>query len=136
MTEAKAAEQVVGVRLLSLLLAGLLWLGVTLERPGELTIQVPVVLEHLPAGLVPTSTPPRALEVTVSGPRILLVGPWLLGGGCALDLSEAQAGASSYRTLNCNFGFDREVKVVRVHPAELRLNFANTAPGGPVKLSP
>jgi hypothetical protein len=128
MTEGKTTDQVVAVRLLSLLLAGLLWLGVNLERPGEVKLQVPVVLGHLPAGLRMTSAAPGALEVTVSGPRILLFGPWLRGNSCQLDLSAAQVGPASYSAVDCNLGLDRELKVVRVHPALVHLDFAKAAP--------
>jgi len=128
MTESKAQDQVTGVRLFALLLAGLLWLGVDLERPGEVQLQVPVVLEHLPAGLLLASSPPDLLEVTVSGPRILLFGPWLLGGACRLDLSGAQAGPASYSALDCSFGLDRELKVLRVRPAAIRLTLTKAVP--------
>ena len=128
MSEPKVSDQVIGVRLLSLLLAGLLWLGVTLERPGEVKLQRPVALEHLPAGLLLASSPPGLLEVTVSGPRILLFGPWLLGGSCGLDLSGAEAGPLSYGALDCYFGLDRELKVVRVRPSVIRLILAKAAP--------
>jgi YbbR domain-containing protein len=128
MTEGKTTDQVVAVRLLSLLLAGLLWLGVNLERPGEVKLQVPVVLGHLPAGLMISSAAPGSVEVTVSGPRVLLLGPWLRDNSCHLDLSAAQPGAASYSTAECNLGLDRELKVVRVHPALVHLDFAKAAP--------
>ncbi len=129
MTEAKSSERVTSVRLLSLLLAGLLWLGVTLEHPGEVRLLVPVVLEHLPAGLLLASPPPAVLEVTVAGPRILLLRPWLTGASCALDLSQATAGASSFSALDGRFGLDPELKVVRVSPAALRLTLVKALPG-------
>jgi hypothetical protein len=124
MTEVKTPEQVAGVRWLSLLLAGLLWLGVTLERPGELKLQLPVTLEHLPPGLLVSSPPPAVLQATIAGPRILLFRQWLRGGGCALDLSEARAGSASYSALDGSFGLDQELKVVRVHPATIQLTLA------------
>jgi hypothetical protein len=128
MTETRATDQVTAVRLLSLLLAGLLWLGVFLEHPGEEKLQVPVVLEHLPAGLVLVSTPPGMLEVTVSGPRILLLGPRVRGASCGIELSGAQAGPASYSALDANFKLDRELKVVRVNPAAIHLTLAKAAP--------
>jgi hypothetical protein len=128
MTETRATDQITAVRLLSLLLAVLLWLAVFLEHPGEVKLQVPVVLEHLPAGLLPASTPPGTLEVTVSGPRILLLGPRVRGASCGLDLSGAQAGAASYSALDGNFKLDRELKVVRVYPTTIRLTLATAAP--------
>jgi hypothetical protein len=128
MNEAKATDQVTAVRLLSLLLAGLLWLAVSLEQPGELRLQAPVALEHLPPGLLLASAPPGTLEVTLSGPRILLLGPRVRGASYRLDLSGAQAGPSSYSVLEGNFKLDRELKVVRVHPAAIPLALAKAAP--------
>jgi hypothetical protein len=127
MTGAKPAGVVTGVRLLSLLLAGLLWLGVALERPGEVRLQVPVVLEHLPSGLLLASAPPGRLEVTVSGPRILLLGLPLRLSHCVLDLAGAQAGPASYRAQDCSFGLDQELKVVRASPATFRLTLGKNA---------
>jgi hypothetical protein len=129
MTEAKAAEQTTGVRVLSLVLAGLLWLGVTLERPAELNLQVPVALERMPAGLQIGSTPPGALAATVSGPRILLVRQWLRGVYCRLDLSGTQAGVVSHSALDCDFGLDPELKVVSVHPQTIRLTLVKPPNG-------
>ena len=129
MTETKAVEKVTGVRVLSLLLAGLLWLGVTLERPGELKLQVPVLLEGVPAGLQVAYPPPGALEATLSGPRILLFRQWLCGGECRLDLSGAQPGPASYGALGCDFRLDHELKVLRVHPQFIRLTLAKALNG-------
>jgi hypothetical protein len=127
MTETKSADLATAVTLLSLLLAGLLWLCVMLERPGEAKLRVPLVLEGLPAGLQLASAPPGKLEATVVGPRVLLLAPWL-AGSCRLDLSGAQIGASSFSARDCNFGLNRELKVVRVNPALIHLSFIQTAP--------
>lgn len=128
MTGAKGAETLNWVRLFSLLLAGLLWLSVALERPAQLKLQVPVALERLPAGLQLAFLPPAKVEVTVSGPRILLLGLSLRQGSCRLDLAGAEAGTASYSTLACGFGLDPELKVTRVFPASIRLTLAPKAP--------
>jgi len=128
MTGAKSPGLVTGVRLLSLLLAALLWLGVTLERTGEVKLRVPVVLGDPPTGLRLASAPPGNLEVTVSGPRILLLGLPLRRVSCRLDLTGAGAGPNSFGAPDCNLGLDRELKLVRVQPATMRLTLANTSP--------
>ena len=124
MTETRAPELVIRVRVLSVLLAGLLWLGVTLERPGELQLRLPVTLEHLPAGLALASSPPGALDATFSGPRVLLFRQWLCGAECVLDLAGAKAGEGSYRALDCSFRLDPELKLVRLQPQTIRLSLA------------
>lgn len=128
MTGVKHPDQSAGVTLLSLLLAGLLWFSVALERPGEVQIQVQVVPEHLPSGLQVVSAAPGSVEVTVSGPRILLIGLSLSRGSCGLDLTGAAAGPASFGTNDCSFGLNRELKVVRVHPAAISLTLVKAAP--------
>ena len=126
MTGARSPGVIIGVRLLSLLLAALLWLGVALERTGEVKLRVPVVLGDPPIGLRLAAAPPGTLEVTVSGPRILLLGLRLRRVSCRLELAGAGAGPVNFGAPDCNLGLDRELKLVRVSPATLRLILANT----------
>jgi|GEM_PF-1303249 len=128
MSEIKDAEEV-KVRLLALLLGGLIWLALTLERPSEMRLLIPMGLDHLPSGLQLTSTPPRNVEVTVVGPRILLLRPFLMGVHGSLDLTGAQPGPMSFNARECSYQLDRELKVVRVAPAVLRLEFSRKNPG-------
>ena len=121
---AKSHEWCRGVKLLSLLLALLLWGSVALERPGELKLTVPVSSQHPPAGLCVASPQPERLAVTVSGPRILLARLWCTGVSCGLDLSGAAAGTASIVPEESWFGLDRELKVVRVSPAAVKVTLA------------
>lgn len=127
MTNAKAQEWAKAVKLLSLLLAVLLWLSVVLERPGEMQLAVPVRPEHLPAGLCLVSPPPGNLEVTVSGPRIMLVRLLFREVSCGLDLSGAAAETAGFVPPERSFRLDPELKVVRVFPASVRLTLAKEA---------
>lgn len=121
MTEGRVSEQVVWVRLLALLLALLVWVAVFLEGPGEARLKIAVVPEHLPTGLRLATAAPASVEVTVLGPRILLILPRLHSGACRIDLSGARAGTADYGTAEAGFALDRELKVVRIRPATLRL---------------
>jgi len=127
MTKTKSQEWEKGIKLLSLLLAGLLWLSVVLERPGEMKLRVPVSPRYLPAGLSVVSPPPERLEVTISGPRILLCRLLFSRVSCGLDLSGAAVGSASFTPKECSFGLDREYKVLRVSPAAVRFTFAEAA---------
>ena len=127
MTRTKPQEWSREVRLLSLLLAGLLWLSVILERPGEVKLLVSVRPESVPAGLRLTSPPPGKLEVTVSGPRILLLRLQFVGADCGLDLTGTQSGTASFTPQEDTFGLGRELKVVRVSPASVSLTLAKEA---------
>jgi YbbR domain-containing protein len=115
------------VRLLSLLLAGLLWLSVALERNGQMTITVPLQPEYLPVGLRLESPLPEKLEVTVSGPRILL-GRLAFGGvSCRLDLTAATAGNVNFVPQEGSFALDRELKILRLKPASISLALVKEA---------
>ena len=124
MSKAKGQEWGRGVKLLSLILALLLWGSVALERPGELKIKVPVSAQYLPAGLCLASPSPEQLEVTVSGPRILLCRLWFSEVSCGLDLSGIGAGTASVVPKESWFGLDRELKVVRVSPEAVKITLA------------
>jgi hypothetical protein len=47
---------------------------------------------------------------------------------CGLDLSGAAAGTASYGAQDCSFKLERELKLVRVHPATIRFTLAKTPP--------
>ena len=113
--------------LLSFLLAALIWSSVLLERTGELKLQVPIVPGQAPAGLRVGSPLPGKLEVTVSGPRILLYRLLFCGASCPLDLSGAAAGTASFAPPESSFLLDRELKVVRISPRSVSLTLVGEA---------
>lgn len=121
MNKTKSPEWTSGVKLLSLLLAGLLWLSVALERTVETKVTVPVRLKHVPVGLRIDSPLPDKLEVTVSGPRILLCRLPFSDLSCGLDLTAATAGTARYLPQASSLGLHRELKVVRVDPESVSL---------------
>lgn len=124
MTRVRFQEWTGAVRLLSLLLAGLLWLSVVLERTGQVTLMVSVHPEYLPVGLRLDAAPEK-LEVTVSGPRILLCRLPFGGLSCGLDLAAATAGTANFVPQEGSFRLERELKVVRVNPASISLTLVN-----------
>jgi hypothetical protein len=126
MSQAKPQERTLGVKLLSLLLAVLIWLGMVLERPGQVKITAKVRPEHLPAGLWLSAPPPAEVEVTVAGPKIRLLLLPLRQTTCLLDLSHASAGATSYVPQQESFDLDSEQKVVRVFPSTISLTLEKT----------
>ena len=125
MSKALKQDWPVGVKLLSLLVAALLWLTVIAERPGEAHLQVPLQAGHVPAGLRVASSLPAKIEAVVSGPRILLLLLPYRGLACELDLSGATAGTASIVPQQDAFHLpDRELKVLRVLPASIPLTLA------------
>jgi hypothetical protein len=121
MTRSKSAQWGGWIGLLSLLLSLLIWSSVAVERAGQARLQVAIRPVGLPAGLRLASPLSQKLEVTVSGPKILLCRLRLLDTVCELDLAGAAAGTADFTPQADAFGLDRELKVVRVAPASLRL---------------
>lgn len=112
------------VRLLSVVLASLLWLTVTLERKGELKLEVPVVPGELPPGVAAVTSTPATVEVVVSGPRILLCRLPMSGMSCKLDVAGAGAGSASFSPHEAAFSLPPELKLVRVLPATVNYSLA------------
>jgi hypothetical protein len=113
------------VKLLSLLVAALLSLSVTAERPGQTRLTVPVRTSRLPNGLGIVSPPPATVEVTVAGPRILLLLLPMHEIVCDIDLSAAPVGQVTCVAQQGSFELpDKELKVVRVSPPALPLTLA------------
>jgi YbbR domain-containing protein len=125
MTPSKMLEAGVTVKLLSVLVAALLWLTVMMERPAETKILVPVMAEHVPAGLSLAAPSPAKVEITVSGPRILLLMLPLSGLSCRMDMSATQAGTILYVLRQSSVQLpDRGLQVVRVAPAAVSVSLA------------
>ncbi|UFS69690.1 hypothetical protein LPW11_17560 [Geomonas sp. RF6] len=119
-------EGATGRWVLSVLLAALLWVAVAAERTEELSLSVPVELEHLPPGLAVVAAPAR-VSVTLSGPRILLARVPLSPPVCRLDLSGAGEGTVTFRPVETALGLDREIRVSRLHPSPLSVTLGREA---------
>ena len=113
----RGQEWLKGVKVLSVLLAVLIWLSVILERPGEMMLVVPVGFDRMPPGLRLDGEAPAEAEVVVSGPRILLFLLPLHRTRCGIDLTGAKAGAQQVSLREGSFELDPEIKVLHVAPA-------------------
>ena len=62
-----------GLKLISLLLAALLWYSITkTERDAERVIEVPISLRKIPESMTVMNPPTKAVSVTLRGPRTIL----------------------------------------------------------------
>lgn len=111
-----------------ILTAGLWYLFVPGSRPEEVTYQVPVTVEHVPAELVLDKTEPASVAVTFSGPRraFYLFDPRKLE--VTLDGSGADPGGDTLDVTDENLRYPRELKVEGVRPEKVRLSFRRVQP--------
>ena len=110
-----------GLKALSLVLATLLWFSITFGRDEQVRLTVPVVLKNIPPHLSVAGSPPTALEVDVSGPKILLVNLAHERLSATLDLGGVGEGTVSFVNLDKTVRLWSGLRVIRVQPAALEL---------------
>lgn len=113
------------LKLLSILTAFGIWLFVNAgERATEVAFQVPLELQNRPADLLLVSPRVDVVDLRVSGPRTLLSRIDRDRLSIALDLSGVRPGPAIFRLQTEPLNLPRGVKVVRLTPSEVTLEFA------------
>lgn len=115
---------------LSLLVAALLWLFTEGERDGQIVLNVPLEYGNLPTDLAIVNHPPAQAEVTVIGPRILLLRLKMKGMEIPLDLRGAREGSTVFGGLERLVRLDRELRVTGLSPAVVEVKTAARRPPG------
>jgi YbbR domain-containing protein len=118
----------VGLKLLSLLAAFALWVFVNAgARETERALQIPLELQNLPRHLMIVSPRVDLVDLRVSGPRTLLgrINPKELK--IVLDLSGVRPGPAVFRVLTDPLNLPRGVKIARLTPSEVTLEFSRTS---------
>lgn len=114
------------LRLLSLLLALIIFLFVFSESKGEMQLEVPVNYINVPAGLSLGNPPVRQARVVLGGPRILLFKLSIASPQLYLDLQGAAAGINEFRDLEKFLRLDPEVRVITTVPAAIKITVLPT----------
>jgi YbbR domain-containing protein len=116
-----------GLKLLSIALAVLLWLIVGDQRLVERTARVPLEFQNVPPGLEIVGNPPESVEVRLRGPSAAL-GRILPGEIVAvLDLAEARTGTRLFNIRSSEVRAPYGVRVAQVVPSSVSLTFERSA---------
>ena len=116
-----------GLKILSLALAGAIWLTVGDQRAVERTMRVPLEYHNLPARLELMASPPDTVEVRLRGPSGT-IGRLLPGEVVAvLDLTSARSGTRLFHLLADEVRVPYGVGVSQVNPAAVPLTFEPSA---------
>ena len=110
------------LRLASILLAVVLWFYVGGEDTVEKNVMVPIEIINLPRDLVISNQFKKEIEVTVSGPRSLLLDLANRGVTRQVDLSEAVPGTMVIENSNQHIPVPRGITVQRVQPSSIILS--------------
>lgn len=109
------------LKLLSLLLAFLLWATYTAEPASEVGFQVPLEFTHVPEKLEVASDVPAQVYVRVRGRSALLRRLSAHDFAIQVDLSGSAAGESQLQLTLDKVDAPPGVTVVRVSPSQFRL---------------
>ena len=109
------------LQLLALFIGVSLWYGLTAEDQVDMVLSVPLELRNLSPNMVVANQHRRDLEVSVHGPRRLLLELQQQNISLPVNLAEAEAGPFVVRNTTDSFNFPRSVRVQRVQPANVTL---------------
>lgn len=117
------------LKLLSLVLAVIVWAGVAGVRTAEVEIRVPLEVRNIPSGLSQADSPPKEIAVTVAGPKILLLKLRSERIIMPLDAGGAGEGTALFTGFEHRLDLPREVTVTRLFPATVEVRLIRTPSG-------
>lgn len=115
-----------GLKLLSICIAALLWLVVAGERVVERALRVPLEFQNLPSGLEMVGDSPEQVDVRVRGSSGVLSRLAPGDTSAILDLRTARPGPRLFHLTSSQVNVPYGVEVVQVGPSTLRLAFETT----------
>jgi len=110
------------VKFISICLAVILWYYVGGEDRVDKNVMIPIEIINLPRDLVISSQFKKEIEVTVSGPRSLILDLANRAVTRQVDLSDAAAGTMVIENSNKHIPVPRGITVQRVQPASIILS--------------
>ena len=105
------------LKLLSLLLATVLWLFVSLGKNDEMDLAVPVTFANLPSGFTIKGEANRMLSLRGAGAKILLLRQSMQEQSLIIDLSGVQPGRTTLTGFEQRVRLLPGIQIVRVQPA-------------------
>ena len=111
------------LKLISILLAAILWYFVVSERSGETAISVPLDFRNIPTSLIIIKNPEESINLRISGPATLLGRLSPKNVKAIIDLSDARPGAAKFAIQPEQITIPRGLSVTMVSPASVVLRF-------------
>jgi len=110
-----------GLKAISLVLAIILWLFVTSETGGELSVATPLEFYELPGKLIVTSVSAEAINVRINGSRSQLERLASRDIRTRVDLSDAKQGANTFDILPRNVTVPQGLKISQISPSSIKV---------------
>lgn len=115
------------LKMISLLAAVLLWMAVARDPVAEISVTVPIELQHIPANLELSTEKIPQPQIRVRGPARLLRNLGPADVHATLDLAAAKPGERTYDLAGTQVKVPPSTEVVQVVPAQVRLTFDRRA---------
>lgn len=110
------------LKLLCLATAISVWCLSYISRVTCVDLSIPLKLCNIPAGFVPSSSPPAVIVYTLSGPSVMIDGARRTNTVVTLSMKgAARPGKTLFMNLESNLKLQEGIKVIRVSPATLEI---------------
>jgi len=111
------------LKLLCLATAIFVWSLSSISRITNIELAIPLKLCNIPAGFIPSTPPPAAIDYTLSGPSVLIDGARRSNAAVILSLKgAARPGKTLFMNLESNLRLPEGIKVIRISPATLEID--------------
>jgi YbbR domain-containing protein len=109
------------LKVISLILASILWLFVRSTSEGEAGLVVPLEFFRCPASLIVTHVSADAITVRIMGPlsQVERLSPG--EGRARIDLSSSRQGTNTFDILSENFTIPKALKITQISPASIKV---------------
>jgi YbbR domain-containing protein len=112
-----------GLKILSLIIAVLLWMAIAVEPKPEVAITVPIEFHNSPDNLEISSETIPQVQVLVKGPSGVVHSLGTAEVHAMIDLASATPGEHTYDLSPVRVRVPRDVEVLQVIPSQFRISF-------------
>lgn len=116
----------IGLKILSLFIAVLIWFNAVTEKTYTVTRKIPLIFKNPPAGLQIVSNPPDSVLLTMSASGKTLIQLSFFKPVAIVNLSKAREGGNRIEISKKNIRFptDLSAKIVNIQPTFLNVTLA------------
>jgi YbbR domain-containing protein len=113
----------IGTKLVSLLLAVLLWMAVAHDPIAEVEIRVPLEFQNFPNGLEIDSTSSTEAQIRIRGPQRAIHQLQAADVHAEINLATVHPGERTFDLNNQQIHVPQDLEVVQIIPAQFHLSF-------------
>jgi YbbR domain-containing protein len=113
------------LKVISLILAIILWVFVKSKSGGEVGLVVPLEFYRVPSNLIVTNVTDEAINVRITGSVIQLQRLPTREIRARIDLSRARPGTNSFDILPDNFNISKDLDITQISPSSVKIELDN-----------